>query len=63
VAAFKEGKISEQTAMVYSVNKSTMRRDLDIAKKEMGPIDDSPSDFKLDRNSLHHAVGSTPRPI
>jgi twitching motility protein PilT len=63
IAAFKDGKVSEQTAMLYSVNKSAMRRDLDIAKKEMEPVDESPSDFKLDRSALHMTPGATPRPI
>ena len=63
LAAFREQKLSEQTAMVYSVNKSNMRRDLDAAKKGMQPMDDSPSDFKLDRTALHVIPGATPRPI
>ena len=61
VGAFREGKITEETAMLHSVNKNSMRRDLDIAKKEMTPPDDSATGLKLDRVALHMNAGATPR--
>ena len=56
IRLFKESKISEETAMLYSVNKPAMRKTLDVAKKEFGPADDSPSDFRLNLDALHHSV-------
>jgi len=44
---YKEGTITEETAILYSVNKSNMRKAIDIAKKDMGTADSSPSGFKL----------------
>lgn len=44
---YKEGTISEETAILYSVNKSNMRKAIDIAKKAMGTADMGPSGFKL----------------
>src|SRR5206468_2304749 len=32
--AFKEGRVSEDTAITYAVNKPEMRKSLDLAKKE-----------------------------
>ncbi|MDR3406477.1 MAG: PilT/PilU family type 4a pilus ATPase [Chthoniobacter sp.] len=47
---FREGTITEDTAQIYSVNKSNMRKALDVCKKEMGTGDQGPSGFKL----MHH---------
>ncbi|MEP6673374.1 MAG: PilT/PilU family type 4a pilus ATPase, partial [Chthoniobacter sp.] len=44
---FREGTITEEIAQVYSVNKSSMRKALDVTKKEMGTGDQGPSGFKL----------------
>jgi twitching motility protein PilT len=44
---FREGTITEETALIYSVNKSNMRKAIDVAKKEMGSHDQGPSGFKL----------------
>ena len=63
LTAFRESRISEEIAMLYSVNKSGMRRDLDLAKKEIFPVDDNPTGLKLDRNALHLKAGATPLPI
>ena len=50
---FKDGKITEETAMLYSVNKPAMRKELDVVKKQLFPEDDSPTGFRLDINQLH----------
>jgi len=47
VGLFKEGKITEETAATYSVNKSAIRRALDIARKDIGASDEGPSGFRL----------------
>lgn len=44
---FREGTITEETAILYSVNKSNMRKAIDVAKKDMGTADAGPSGFKL----------------
>ncbi|MEI9893088.1 MAG: PilT/PilU family type 4a pilus ATPase [Chthoniobacter sp.] len=44
---YREGTITEETALLYSVNKSVMRKSLDRAQKEMGSSDQGPSGFKL----------------
>ncbi len=54
---FRENKITEDTAMLYSVNKSAMRKALDVAKKQMLPEDDTPSGFRLNLDALHHGPG------
>lgn len=54
IRLFKESKITEDTAMLYSVNKPAMRKTIDVAKKQMSPDDDSsPSDFRLNLDALH----------
>jgi twitching motility protein PilT len=53
VGLFREGKITEETAMLYSVKKSAIRQALDLAKKTMAPPDDSPSGFRLSPESGH----------
>jgi twitching motility protein PilT len=50
---FVEEKITEETALLYSVNKSAIRKSLDQAKKTMAPKDDSLSGFRLNLESLH----------
>jgi twitching motility protein PilT len=54
---FKESRISEDTAMLYSVNKPNMRKAIDVARKEMGSIDDVPTDMSLDIGALHTRPG------
>ena len=54
---FREGTITEETALLYSVNKSNMRKGIDVAKKEMGANDQGPSGFKL-----MHGESETPLP-
>jgi twitching motility protein PilT len=63
IEAFKLEKISEDTAMGYSVNKSQMRKDLDIAKKEMYPQTDEPSGLKLNYEDLYVDPKATFRPL
>ena len=55
---FRENRITEETAMLYSVNKPAMRKALDIAKKSMAPEDDTPSGFRLNLEALHHGPGT-----
>ena len=55
---FRANAITEDTAMLYSVNKPAMRKALDIAKKEMQPEDNTPSGFRLNLEALHHAPGT-----
>ena len=59
---FRENKITEDTAMLYSVNKPAMRKALDVAKKSMLPDDDTPSGFRLNLEALHSASGTTHLP-
>jgi twitching motility protein PilT len=47
VRKFREGTITEETALLYSVNKSVIRKTLDMAKKEMGTQDTGPTGYKL----------------
>ena len=54
---FRENKITEETAMLYSVNKPAMRKALDVAKKSMMPEDDTPSGFRLNLEALHQGPG------
>jgi len=44
---FKAGRITEETAMLYSVNKPVMRQILDQTKKRMGLSDETPHNFRL----------------
>lgn len=63
INAFKEGKITEEVAMTYSVNKPEMRKSLDLAKKEMYPVDDEPTGLRLNLEDLHVDPNATFRPI
>lgn len=48
VAAFENGRITEETAMIYCTNKTRMRRDLDLMRKRQGIEDmNKPSGLKL----------------
>ena len=63
---FVEEKITEETAMLYSVNKSAMRRAIDLAKKTLQPHDAAPSGFRLNFEALHipkPAPGQAPPPL
>lgn len=63
LGAFRGEKISEETAMIYSVNKSQMRKDIDLAKKEMFPQNDEPTGLKLNLDDLHYDPKVTFRPL
>lgn len=63
IKLFKENRISEETAMLYSVNKPAMRKAIDIAKKSMQGEDNTPSGFRLNLEALHVAPGTTPPPL
>lgn len=54
---FRENKITEEVAMNYSVNKPSMRKTLDLAKKEMRINDDSPPGMRLNLEDLHVTPG------
>ena len=54
---FRDSRITEETAMAYSVNKPSMRKAIDLARKEMGSNDDSPIDLSLDLSALHTRPG------
>ena len=41
IRAYRAGVITEETAVLYSVNKSKMRKDLDVAKKQLGVADET----------------------
>jgi len=59
IKLFKENRITEETAMLYSVNKPAMRKAIDIAKKGMQGEDETPSGFRLNLEALHVAPGTT----
>lgn len=60
IKLFRENRVSEETALLYSVNKPAMRKALDVAKKEMAPEDDTPSGFRLNIEALHTKTGAPP---
>ncbi len=60
---FKEQKVTEDTAMLYSVNKPNMRKALDVAKKAMQGEDLTPSGFRLNLEALHGPSGHVPPPL
>ncbi len=55
---FREQKVTEETAMLYSVNKPNMRKAIDVAKKTMMGEDNTPSGFRLNLEALHVAPGT-----
>ncbi len=63
IESFKSEKITEDTAMSFSVNKSQMRKDIDLAKKEMFPQSDEPTGLKLNYEDLHVDPMATFRPL
>ncbi len=63
ITHFKEGRISEDTAMLYSVNKPAMRKSLDTVKKELFPEDDAPTGMRLNLEALHITPGAASRPL
>lgn len=62
IGHFREGRITEETAMNFGVDKPAMRKALDLAKKEMYAESDEPTGMRLDLESLHLAGGTTPKP-
>jgi twitching motility protein PilT len=44
---FSTGQITEETAMLYSVNKPAMRQAIDLAKKKLGHQDEATHSFRL----------------
>jgi len=57
---FRDGKITEETAILYCVNKPAMRKALDVAKKSMAPKDETPSGFRLNLDTQRPASGAHP---
>jgi twitching motility protein PilT len=55
VTAFESGKITDETAMLYSTNKVKMGRYVDDAKKRLKLIEVDTSDLKLDKQALSTA--------
>ena len=58
IKLYRDQRITEETAMLYSVNKPAMRRAIDLAKKEMEPTDDQPTGFRLNLEALHVNPGT-----
>jgi twitching motility protein PilT len=54
---FKAGRITEETTILYSVNKPAMRKAIDIAKKQMTPDDDGPTGLRLNMEAVHSGNG------
>ncbi len=57
---FAAGRITEESAMLYSVNKSAMRQGIDVAKKKLGHDDHTPHNFRLTED--HSAETKTALP-
>jgi twitching motility protein PilT len=55
ISAFEQGKITDETAMLYSTNKAKMSRYVDDAKKRMNLSSVDTSDLKLDTLSFAKA--------
>ncbi len=63
IRLLKENQISEETALLYSVNKSAMRKAVDVAKKSMQLEVDVPSGFRLDVRMPPTAPPAIPPPM
>jgi twitching motility protein PilT len=63
IRLLKENKITEETALLHSVNKSAMRKAVDIAKKSMHGEDNAPSGFRLNVSKPPLAPAAVPPPI
>jgi twitching motility protein PilT len=63
ITHFREGRISEETTMLYSVNKPAMRKSIDVVKKQMFPDDDTPTGMRLNLEALHLTPGGTHKPL
>jgi twitching motility protein PilT len=66
ISHFSAGRITEETAMLYSVNKPAMRQAIDVAKKRLGHHDENAThSFRLSethptRASSADAAGAPP---
>lgn len=47
IAHFEAGRITEETAMLYAVNKPAMRQAIDVSKKRLGHQEESTHSFRL----------------
>ena len=57
IANFEAGNLTEEGAMLYSVNKQVMRQAIDIAKKKLGQQDETPHSFRLSELHPGRAAG------
>ena len=62
IRLFMEGSITEETALVYSVNKSALRKGIDLAKKHMGTDDRGHHGFKLQEHEAEVPKQLSPLP-
>jgi twitching motility protein PilT len=62
ISHFEAGRITEETAMNYSVNKQVMRQTIDQSRKRMGTSDETPHSFKL-REHEGHGSKTQPPPL
>jgi twitching motility protein PilT len=58
ITHFEAGRLTEETAMLYSVNKPTMRQAIDISKKRRGAHDETPHSFRL--TEMHGSEAKPP---
>jgi hypothetical protein len=65
ISHFEGGRINEDTAMLYAVNKPAMRQAIDVSKKRLGHQEESTHSFRLSeehstkRHSDPFASGAT----
>ncbi len=63
ISHFEAGRLTEDTAMLYSVNKPTMRQAIDISKKRAGVQDETPHSFRLSEMAPRgHEAGGNGHP-
>jgi twitching motility protein PilT len=60
---FEAERITEETAMLYSVNKPAMRQALDQSRKRMGTDDTSTHGFRLDVHEANSGAGAEARGV
>lgn len=60
--AFENKLITEETTMLYAVNKTSMRQMLDRLKKKLGHDDAGPHSFKLADEEAHTQKPAAPVP-
>ena len=58
---YENGRITEETALLYSVNKARIRQMLDVAKKRSGREDNAPHELRL-RHAPEEVAAAVPAP-